>query len=150
MTRTALQSWMRESFRALLQGDRDEVDALVAAITPHSWRAGLASDMEAEGAPRENIMRVGRWYSHRAVEKYIRDTLAQRLRRFGYRPIRGAGAVANARAAKAVPVRDEDSSEGYDVSSDSSGSDVGEGDDGARARRGGRRTRRPTPGHHAL
>ena len=103
--------------------DKREVAALVSGITPHSFRAGLASDLEWENIPRSRIKKVGRWNSDRAMEQYIRDGLAQRLRSIQYRSIYMTGKrirVGKCIAPRAQWKRDTDSSEGYDQ--DDSGS----------------------------
>ena len=86
-TQAEFQAWLRLSFKTLLQGPRAEVQALVNAITPHSFRAGLASDLEREGVPRRVIMKRGRWNSAKAMEQYARDGLAQRLRSCSFNKI---------------------------------------------------------------
>ena len=77
--RSEFETWLRLSFKSLLIGDREEIDALIQAMTPHSFRAGLASDMEREGVPRPVIMKFGRWNSAKAMAQYARDGLGQRL-----------------------------------------------------------------------
>ena len=125
------QTWLRSSFRALLVESAREVAAMVAAITPHSFRAGLASDLEHENVTKRRIKRAGRWDSDKAVEKYIRPRLAQRLRRLQYRPVRcdRHGAAIRTRAANAVGSNAENSSEGYDSSGGDAQFDSGDGDD---------------------
>ena len=103
VTRRAFQAWLRESFRRLLVGPQDEVDALVNAITPHSFRAGMASDLEREGVPRLNIKKIGRWTSDKAMEQYARDGLAQRLTTLTYKPLRQAQSAIQKLAIKAQP-----------------------------------------------
>ena len=78
-SRDEFQRFIRMSFRRLLVGDRDEINALVDAMTPHSFRAGLASDLHRSGVPVKQIMKLGRWESERAMSQYVRDGLAQRL-----------------------------------------------------------------------
>lgn len=79
------QSWLRESFRAMLsKGNEVEIEALIGAMTPHSFRAGLAGDLVREGIPRRVIMKHGRWMSSKAMEQYTRDALAQRLYNYEY------------------------------------------------------------------
>ena len=88
--RSDLQCFMRWSFRSLLTMDRGELEALVEAMTPHGWRAGVAGDMHREGVRPKLIMRTGRWRSKRAMEQYVRDGLAQRLSQPTYRAITSA------------------------------------------------------------
>ena len=110
------QVWLRSSFRALLMEDSREVAAIVAGITPHSFRAGMASDLEHENVSRQRMKRVGRWDSDKAMEDYIRPRLAQRLRRLQFRVIKRDRRRATARASTAPCASLEDSSEGYDTS----------------------------------
>ena len=110
------QVWLRSSFRALLVEDSREVAAMVADITPHSFRAGMASDLEHENVSRPRMKRVGRWDSEKAMEDYIRPRLAQRLRRLRYRAVRCDRHGATARRHAATSARIGDSSEGYDTS----------------------------------
>ena len=84
LSRRSFQAWLRGAFGSLLVGNAREIQALVEAITPHSFRAGMASDLERERIPRLHIKRVGRWSSDRAMEQYARDGLAQRLQRLTY------------------------------------------------------------------
>ena len=77
--RSVFQRFLRESFKRLLPGPDDEVNALVSAITPHSFRSGMASDLHRMAVPVKTIMKVGRWESERAMAQYIRDGLGQRL-----------------------------------------------------------------------
>ena len=86
-TQAQFQAWLRLSFAMLLMLPTEERNALVNAITPHSFRAGLASDMEREGVPRPIIMKHGRWTSPKAMTQYARDGLGQRLRAYSFRVI---------------------------------------------------------------
>lgn len=79
MCRAQFQNFLRTSFRRLLVGSRDEITALAAAITPHSFRAGMASDLQRCGVSVPTIMKLGRWESERAMKQYVHDGLAQRL-----------------------------------------------------------------------
>ena len=79
MCRAQFQNFLRTSFQRLLVGSRDEITALVSAITPHSFRAGMASDLQRCGVSVKTIMKMGRWESERAMKQYVRDGLAQRL-----------------------------------------------------------------------
>ena len=90
--RSVFQAFLRESFRRLLPGPASEIDALVSAVTPHSFRAGMASDLHRMGVPVKAIMKVGRWESERAMSQYIRDGLAQRLASAKYVSLRGSTA----------------------------------------------------------
>ena len=119
-TAGCFQKWLRSSFRALLAEDEGEVAALVEAMTPHSFRAGMAGDLERENVSRSRIKKVGRWMSDRAMEQYIRGGLAQRLQRIAFHRINcSQHKIKNRRgSAKRVVVKRQDSSEGYDSSSD--------------------------------
>jgi hypothetical protein len=115
-TRAALQQFIRDSFAALLTANKDEVDALVKAMTPHSWRAGMAGDLDRAGHPITVNMRVGRWFSERATKLYIRDGLAQWLQEISFKRIR-TESVQTTRKSRATMVRRmTSSSEGYGAS----------------------------------
>ena len=86
-SRRAFQVWLRESFRRLLTGNVKEISALIAAISPHSFRAGMAGDLERERVPRLHIKKVGRWTSDSAMEQYARDGLAQRIQKLTFKTI---------------------------------------------------------------
>lgn len=112
------KAWLRSSFRALLTGESRMVEAMVEAITPHSFRAGLASDLEREDVPRSTTKKLGRWSSTRAMEQYMRDGLAQRLQRIRYYKIacRGSRVKRISAVARKVSTRKTDESEGYEDS----------------------------------
>ena len=86
-SRRALQVWLRQSFGHLLIGDVKEIASLIAAISPHSFRAGMAGDLERERIPRLHIKKVGRWTSDSAMEQYARDGLAQRIQKLIFKKI---------------------------------------------------------------
>lgn len=88
-TRDEFQRWIRQSFRKMLTGhvDKPALESIVGSMTPHSWRAGLASDMEREGVKRRVIMKYGRWFDERAMEQYARDGLAQRLQHIRFNKV---------------------------------------------------------------
>ena len=111
------KQWLRASFGALLVGAKGEVAKLVQAITPHSFRAGMAGDLEREDTPRPTIKKLGRWHSSRAMEQYIRDGLAQKLSSTKYRRIASMGGrVKSVTTYSAKILEDYDDSEGYDES----------------------------------
>ena len=129
----SFQTWLRQVFRNILVEDEREVAALVSAITPHSFRAGMASDLERENVPRARIKKIGRWDSDRALEQYIRGRLAQRLRRLRYRAVgsnRGILGVQQQKLRRATSSKRStadrktgNSSEGYGQSSAEQSSD---------------------------
>ena len=111
------KQWLRESFKALLVGKQSEINAMAQAITPHSFRAGMASDLERSDVPRLIIKKLGRWASMRAMEQYMRDGLAQRLRKIQYRTIAANRNKVKRIIVKTTTVKTElDESEGYDDS----------------------------------
>ena len=114
----AFKEWLRESFRRLLLCNSAELAALVLAITPHSWRAGMGSDLARENVRPSVICKIGRWASKRAMKQYIRDGLAQRLSSYAYKPI---VTRPEARSRTRPASRRSDSSDGYDVSSGGDG-----------------------------
>ena len=115
---SSFQKWLRASFKALLAEDAKEVIALVDAITPHSFRAGIAGDLDRENVPRARIKKVGRWESDRAMEQYIRGGLTQRLQKIAFHRINCfQRKIKNKRGnCKVVRIKYSDSSEGYDSS----------------------------------
>lgn len=119
------KQWLRESFRMLLKGTASEVKAMVEAITPHSFRAGMASDLEREDVPRMVIKKMGRWNSARAMEQYMRDGLAQRLRKIEFWNIASKRGRIRRILKKSFAGRNiADASEGYDDSAEGSGEDA--------------------------
>ena len=114
-TRIELQTFIRESFRQLLKTNDKELEALVGSMTPHSFRAGMAGDLDRAGYPISVNMRIGRWESERAAKLYIRDGLAQRIQQIRFRRIK-AKTRRNANKRKAKVCKRTSSSEGYNAS----------------------------------
>ena len=54
---------------------------LVDGVTPHAFRAGLAGDLAAEGAPWQSIAVQCRWNSMRAMRMYAGRPSLQAQRR---------------------------------------------------------------------
>ena len=109
----------------LLKGTATEVKAMVEAITPHSFRAGMASDLEREDVPRMVIKKMGRWNSARAMEQYMRDGLAQRLSKIEFWNIASKrGRIRRILKKSSARYKIADASEGYDDSAEGSGEDV--------------------------
>ena len=114
------KEWLRSSFRALLGGNEAEVAALTQAITPHSFRAGLAGDLERTNIPRATIKKLGRWASTREMEQYMRDGLAQKLCKLQFwQIICKQDKVLRKRRAMTHVAGPTDDSEGYDDDDDS-------------------------------
>ena len=59
--------------------NKDVIEVLVKAMTPHSFRARLVSNLERRDMPRPIIKKLGRWSSERSMEQYIRDGLTQKI-----------------------------------------------------------------------
>ena len=112
---TAFKEWLRQSFRRLLRCGATELAALLLAMTPHSWRAGLASDLARANVRPNVICKAGRWSSKRAMQQYVRDSLAQRLSSYAYNPI-VERAISRARPRDGREAAH--SSDGYDSSCD--------------------------------
>ena len=109
------KEWIRTSFRTLLTGKRDEIEALSKAMTPHSFRAGLASDLERNDVPRPTIKKLGRWASERAMEQYMRDGLAQKICRLQFWHVQHRHGEVTRRTAQLATIdKSTDDSEGYD------------------------------------
>ena len=121
VSRRSFQVWLRESFGRLLVGKKQEMAALVASITPHSFRAGMASDLERDQVPRLHIKKVGRWQSDRAMEQYARDGLAQRLRKLTFRSLQQCQLEINGLAFDARPGKRARSSDDHFGSSSEGG-----------------------------
>ena len=89
-------------------------------MTPHLFRAGMATDLEVANVPRARIKKIGRWHSDRAMEQYIRSGLAKRLRQLSFYFVLDDGDNVGRRDTKAAIVSHyvgvSDSSEGYDDS----------------------------------
>lgn len=122
---TAFKEWLRQSFRRLLRCGATELAALLLAMTPHSWRAGMASDLARANVRPNVICKVGRWASKRAMTQYIRDSLAQRLSSYAYNPI-VVHAVGGGEARAGL--RMADSGDGYDSIGDREMNDRGRQD----------------------
>ena len=73
LVRDEFQLWLQLSFGRILP---QLSQALREQLTPHSMRAGRASDLARAHVLMEIIKRQGRWASN-AVEQYIRSGLAQ-------------------------------------------------------------------------
>ena len=114
------KQWLRASFRLLLKGKATEIEALVKAITPHSFRAGMASDLEREDVPRMVIKKMGRWSSARAMEQYMRDGLAQRLSKIQFWSITSKRGRVKRNMKQVCKRSKDDGSEGYDDSAECS------------------------------
>lgn len=116
------RTWLRSSFERLLAESCQEVRQIVQAITPHSFRAGLATDLEREDVSRTIIMKTGRWASARAMEQYIRDGLAQQLPRIRFYRItseRNKARRVSLKSTSAIKEElSEDASGGYDDSAE--------------------------------
>ena len=119
-TRQQFQQWIRESFREILVGDPEEIESMIQAMTPHSWRAGLAGDLDREGVARRVIMKRGRWNDEKVMEQYARDALGQRLTSIRYNRVTDDSSIHKRAMNKAPPPPDisSDSSDGeVDISS---------------------------------
>lgn len=104
-SRIVFKTWLQESFRRLLIGKKSEMEALVRSITPHSFRAGMAGDLERERVPRLHIKKIGRWESDSTMEQYARDGLAQRLQALKFRSLVGQQDRIHMRAFASQPRR---------------------------------------------
>ena len=113
-TRSSLQAFIRKSFQQLLMTDDKELKALVQSMTPHSFRAGMAGDLDRAGYPLTVNMKIGRWESERAAKLYIRDGLTQRIQQIRFRRIKAKTKKPKRKRAKVCKVTS--SSEGYDAS----------------------------------
>ena len=69
-TRAGRQRWLREVLRAAIPRDETDALAMLADVTPHAWRAGLAGDMAEEQVSWQTIATWCRWSSMRAMRMY--------------------------------------------------------------------------------
>ena len=68
--RSDRQLWLRSVLFAALPVSESAARALVPAVTPHSFRPGMAGDMLRAGASMASIMRWCRWWSERVARMY--------------------------------------------------------------------------------
>ena len=80
LSSSKFKKWLRASFKACLKCSPEEAEKFTSTMTPHSFRAGITSELERAGVPRSIIKKLGRWSSDRAMKQYIRDGLTQLLR----------------------------------------------------------------------
>ena len=73
-TREARQKWLRESLLAALPADEEQARALVADVTPHSFRPGLAGDARRAGMRLDEIAIECRWHGIRNARMYSTRT----------------------------------------------------------------------------
>ena len=69
-SRDARQTWIRKALLAALPLQEHEAPAFVEDVTPHSFRAGLASDVLREGHSLQTIGSICRWDSVKAITLY--------------------------------------------------------------------------------
>lgn len=80
-TRADRQAWLRRSLLAALPLSEARARAMVAHVTPHSFRPGLAGDLLQEGEGLESIMVQCRWHGQRVVRIYAERTSLSMTRR---------------------------------------------------------------------
>ena len=64
------QSWIRATLRKAWPQCSPTIATGIDAATPHSFRAGFASDLRDEGATLSQLRQLGRWKSDRAMAIY--------------------------------------------------------------------------------
>ena len=70
LSRARRKTWLQESLLAALPPQEAEVRQLVAIVSPHAFRAGLAGDLLRAGVPPQSIAIWCRWWSMRAMRMY--------------------------------------------------------------------------------
>ena len=86
------QVWLRAAVRAALPANEVAAIALVNDISPHSFRAGLASDLLREGVSIAIIGSVCRWKATRAIRLYAeRASLSMSRTSAGFRSVSRSG-----------------------------------------------------------
>ena len=69
-SREQRQAWLREVLLAALPSNERYARASVDAVTPHSFRPGLAGDLHREGVALARIGSICRWNTQRVVRLY--------------------------------------------------------------------------------
>ena len=69
-TRSNRQAWLRNALRAAIPVRERRARAMVAEVTPHSFRPGLASDLLAQNMSLAAIAVQCRWQGVRNVRMY--------------------------------------------------------------------------------
>ena len=90
-SRTRHRRWLQRVLWAALPLDEQAAREMVADVTPHAFRAGLAGDLHDEDVPWQTIAMWCRWHSMRAMRMYAsRPALrtARTSRRFRFIPVR--------------------------------------------------------------
>ena len=70
-SRTRRRRWLQRVLWAALPRDELAARKLVAEVTPHAFRAGLAGDLHEEGVAWQAIAMWCRWHSMRAMRMYV-------------------------------------------------------------------------------
>ena len=79
-SRDSRQAWLRTMFLAALPADELRARRLVALVSPHSFRSGLAGDLYREGASFSRIGSICRWNSVPAIRLYAERPCLYRSR----------------------------------------------------------------------
>ena len=70
LSRAERKSWLQTSLLAALHLNETEARRLVALVSPHAFRAGLAGDLLRAGVAPQSIAIWCRWWSMRAMRLY--------------------------------------------------------------------------------
>ena len=89
----SVQRWLRAVLLAALPLCECDARSMVATVTPHAFRPGLAGDLVNEGVEFGNVMRICRWWSERVARTYAdRPGLCSFMATTSFNPIRQVGA----------------------------------------------------------
>jgi len=69
-TRVARTQWLRDTLLAALPLQERAARSMIAYVTPHAFRAGIASDLNDEQVSWQAIAMWCRWHSMRAMRMY--------------------------------------------------------------------------------
>ena len=69
-SRTQRKAWLQDALLAALHLNETEARRLVALVSPHAFRAGLAGDLLRAGVAPQSIAIWCRWWSMRAMRLY--------------------------------------------------------------------------------
>ena len=69
-SRTRRKAWLQDALLAALHLSETEARRLVALVSPHAFRAGLAGDILRAGVAPQSIAIWCRWWSMRAMRLY--------------------------------------------------------------------------------
>ena len=94
-TRSNRQAWLRNALLAAIPAKEARARAMVAEVTPHSFRPGLAGDLLEQNMSLAAIAVQCRWQGVRNVRMYAeRLSLGKALSSFTFSRISGSAKLA--------------------------------------------------------